>query len=72
MPDYTPSPADREISLEATLGAIVAIALVAQVLELAGFERATLVVLGLGALVSAGLATWHLARFRRFHREQVS
>ena len=72
MLNYIPSPADREISLEATLGAIVAIALVAQVLELADFERATLVVLGLGALVSAGLATWHLARFRQFHREQVS
>ena len=72
MFDYTPSPANREISLEATLGAIVAIALVAQVLELAGFERATLVVLGLGALVSASLATWHLARFRRFHHEQAS
>ena len=72
MLDYTPSPAGREISLQATLGAIVAIASVAQVLELAGSERATLVVLGLGALVSAGLATCHLARFQQFHREQVS
>jgi len=72
MFDHAPLPADREISLEATLGAVVVIAAAAQVLELAGFERATLAVLGLGALVSAGLAIWHLARFRRFHREQAS
>lgn len=68
MLDYAPSPADREISLETTLCAIVAIAVVARVLEIAGFERATLAVLGLGAIVSAGLTTWHLARFWRFHQ----
>jgi len=72
MLEHTPSPADQEISLEATLGAIVAFALAAWVLEFAGFERATLAVLGLGAFVSAGLAMWHLARFRRFHREHAS
>ena len=71
MLNYAPSPADREISLEATLCVIVAIAGVARVLELAGFERATLAVLGLGVIVSAGLTTWHLACFRHFHRKQA-
>jgi len=50
---------------------IVAIAVVARILEIAGFERATLAVLGLGAIVSAGLTMWHLASFRRFHRKQT-
>ena len=72
MLNHAPLPADREISLEATLGAVVAIAAAAQVLELAGFERATLAMLGAGALVSVGLATWHLACLWRFHREQAS
>ena len=71
MLENVPSPADREISLEATLCAIVAIAGVARVLELAGFERATLAVLVLGMIVSAGLTTWHLACFRQFHRKQT-
>jgi hypothetical protein len=72
MLENVPSPADREISLEATLCAIVAITGVARVLEIAGFERATLAVLGLGVIVSAGLTMWHLACFRRFHRKQAN
>jgi len=72
MLEYTPSPADQEISLKATLGAIVALALAAWTLEFAGFERATLAVLGLGVFVSAGLTTWHLVRFRRFRREHAN
>ena len=71
MLENVPSPADREISLEATLCAIVAIAGVARVLELAGFDRATLAVLVLGVIVSAGLTTWHLANFRQLHRKQT-
>ena len=71
MLENVPSPVNRKISLEATLCAIVAIAGVVRVLELVGFERATLAVLGLGVIVSAGLTMWHLASFRRFHRKQT-
>lgn len=72
MFEYAPSPADREISLEMTLGVAIAIAVVARVLEIAGFERATIAVLGFGAIVSAGLTMWHLACFRQFHRNQAN
>jgi len=72
MLNYAPSPADQEISLETTLGVAIAIVVVARVLEIAGFERATIAVLGLGAVVSTGITMWHLACFRRFHRKQAN
>jgi len=64
MFEQLPSPADRAISMDASLGTIAVIALVAVGLDVAGLETASVLAMAVGAVACAGLTVWHIAHYR--------
>jgi len=59
-----PAPAEHDISLSATLSAILAPAFAISVFQTAGYDRAALIMHAIGATIALTLVSWHVAWYR--------
>lgn len=59
-----PTPAEHDISLSATLLAILTPAFAISVFQTAGYDRAAFIMHAVGATIALTLVSWHVARYR--------